>query len=72
MTTESTYPDIIEFLKPAKDDSELEFLVSKVRSEGKRVFGDGFAIRVEGSSMSTGLDRVLLYVPDWDDPGVTF
>ena len=71
MTTESTYPDIIEFLKRAKDESELEFLVAKVRSKGRRVFGDSFAIRVEGSSMSKGLDRVFLYVPEWDDPGVT-
>ena len=71
MTTESTYPDIIEFLKRAKDESELEFLVAKVRSEGMRVFGDGFTIRVDRSSMSKGLDRAFLYVPDWDDPDVT-
>lgn len=67
MTAESTYPDIIGFLEPAKDDSELEVLIAEVRREGKRVFGDGFTIRVDGASVSRGLNRVVLYVPDWDE-----
>jgi cold shock CspA family protein len=70
MTAESTYPDIIGFLEPAKNDSELQVLIAEVRREGRRVFGEGFRIRIDGTIMSRGPNRVVLYVPDWDDDQV--
>lgn len=63
LTTRSTYPEIIEFLEPAKNDAELKNLLAEVRRQGKRVFGSGFTISLDEANMSKGLNRVSLYVP---------
>ncbi|MBQ2262384.1 MAG: hypothetical protein II336_13555 [Loktanella sp.] len=65
-TKESTWPEIMGPIRAAKTDDELKDCIWEIGREGKRVFGNGFTIRVDETSMSKRMNRVFVYVPDWD------
>jgi len=61
LSYESTTAEIARFLESAKNDFELKALIAQVRRQGKRVFGDGFNIRLDESIVSKNFrNRVFI------------
>jgi hypothetical protein len=63
LSDESSTAEIARFLEPAKNDFELKALIAEVKRQGKRVFGDGFNIRLDETIVSKNFrNRVFIRI----------
>lgn len=63
LSHKTTTADIARFLEIAKNDFELKALIDEIRRQGKRVFSDGFSIRLDETIMSKNFrNRVFIRI----------
>lgn len=61
MSEESTTAEVARILESAKNEFELKALIAEIRRQGKRIFGDGFNIRLDETVMSKNFrNRVFI------------
>lgn len=61
LSNETTTAEIAQLIERAKNDFELNALIAEVRRQGKRVFGDGFNIRLDETVVSRNFrNRVFI------------
>lgn len=63
LSHKTTTADIARFLEIAKNDFDLKARIDEIRRQGKRVFGDGFNIRLDETIMSKNFrNRVFIRI----------
>lgn len=61
LSYESTTAEITRLLESAKNDFELKAIIAEIRRQGKRVFGEGFNIRLDKTIVSKNFrNRVFI------------